>query len=109
MTRLSNLQYPMLKALFDNGSDHYMTIEEAQRFDQRPFRSMLIRRWCVFRPGRGFHITKEGKLAVYEFEGTDITRKHPELPLTSYFDAAAYGLNIKRRVHVMRAEQQGVA
>jgi hypothetical protein len=105
MTRLSNLQYPMLKALFGDG-DHidYMTIEEAQKFDQRPFRSMLIRRWCVYKPGRGFHITKEGKQAVYEFEGTDITRKHPELPLTSYFDATAYGLTTpKRRAHEIKA------
>jgi hypothetical protein len=42
MTRLSNRQYPMLQALYDNGLHGYMTIEDAQKFDQRPFRSMLI-------------------------------------------------------------------
>jgi hypothetical protein len=103
VTRLSNLQYPMLRALFQNGVDGYMSIEEAQKFDQRPFRSMLIHRWCAYRPGRGFHITKEGQQAMYEFEDTDILRKNPSLPLTSYFDAVAYGLSTKRRVQIIRA------
>jgi hypothetical protein len=110
MTRLSNRQWPMLKALFDNGSDGYMTIEEAQRFDQRPFRSMLIQKWCAFRPGRGFHITKEGKAAMYEFQTTDILRKNFNKPLTAYFDATAYGLNSPRKtpskkVHVIAARR----
>ena len=104
MTRLSNRQYPMLQALYDleKGSG-YMTIEEAQSFDQRPFRSMLIRKWAAYRPGRGFHITRQGKDAMYEFHSTDIARKNPRLPLTAYFDAVAYGLASKKapRVHVM--------
>jgi hypothetical protein len=93
MVRLSNRQYPMLRALYDNGADHYMTITEAQRFDQRPFRSMLIQGWCAYRPGRGFHITREGKDALHEFMDTDIVRKNPTLPLTAYFDPVAYGLD----------------
>jgi len=97
MTRLSNRQYPMLKMLCDNGSDDYMSIEEAQQFDQRPFRSMLIQRWCVYRPGRGFHVTKEGKAAMYEFQSTEIVRKNPTLPLTAYFDPTAYGLHVPKR------------
>jgi hypothetical protein len=102
MTRLSNRQYPMLRVLMDNGSSHYMTIEEAQQFDQRPFRSMLIQGWCVYRPGRGFHITPKGKEAMYEFLETDIVRKNPQLPLTAYFDPTAYGLAPRRgRVHVL--------
>jgi hypothetical protein len=93
----------MLQALFDNGSDRYMNIEEAQKFDQRPFRSMLIHRWCAYRPGRGFHITREGKDAYHEFLSTDILRKNPTLPLTRYFDPTAYGLKkpSSKRVHVM--------
>lgn len=103
MTRLSNRQYPMLRALADNGSDHYMTLDEAATFDQRPFRSMLIRGWCAYRPGRGFHITKVGKAALNEFHTTDISRKHPEMPLTAYFDPTAYGLAPRKsNVHVMR-------
>lgn len=101
MTRLSNRQYPMLLALHDLGTDHFMTIEEAQRFDQRPFRSMLVRRWCAYRPGRGFHITKEGRAALEEFLTTDITRKNPAAPLTAYFDPTAYGLHRPRRIHAV--------
>jgi len=96
MTRLSNRQWPMLKMLYDNGSDHYMTIEDAQQFDQRPFRRMLIQGWCAFRPGRGFHITKAGKAAMYEFQSTDIVRKNPAQPLTAYFDPTAYGLHVPK-------------
>ncbi len=96
MTRLSNRQWPMLKTLSDNGSDSYMSIEEAQQFDQRPFRSMLIQGWCEYKSGRGFHITKRGKAAMNEFETTDIIRMHPEMPLTSYFDPTAYGLTVPK-------------
>jgi hypothetical protein len=95
----------MLRALFDNGIDSYMTIPEAQKWDQRPFRSMLMQGWCAYKPGRGFHITRKGKDAVYEFEATDILRKNPALPLTAYFDPTAYGLaSPKRRVHVLEAK-----
>jgi hypothetical protein len=111
MTRLSNRQYPMLRILCDNGSDGYMTIEEAQSFDQRPFRSMLIRKWCAYRPGRGFHITREGKDAMREFETTDIVRQNPTQPLTAYFDATAYGLSAPKRkaATVREFKARGVA
>jgi|SRR5579862_571220 len=91
MITLSNRQYPMMKAFIDN-PDSYMTIEEAQRYDQRPFRSMLIRRYIAYRPGKGFHITKEGREHWREFESTEIWRQNPLLPLTAYFDPTAYGL-----------------
>lgn len=110
MTRLSNRQYPMLRALYDNGSNGFMSIAEAQQFDQRPFRSMLIQKWAVYRPGRGFHITREGKAAMHEFLTTDIARKNPLRPLTAYFDPVAYGLPQPyktAREHV--TEQRGAA
>ena len=91
MTRLSNRQWPMLRALYDLGSG-FMSISEAQKFDQRPFRSMLLRKWAAFRPGRGFYITREGRAAMHEFQTTEIFRKDPTLPLTAYFDPTAYGL-----------------
>lgn len=100
MTRLSNRQYPMLRAFTDEASDFYMGTEEAARFDQRPFRSMLIRKYISYRPGKGFHLTKEGRAAYQEFLETDILRQNPNLPLTAYFDAAAYG--IKAKVHVLK-------
>jgi hypothetical protein len=87
--------------LYDNDTKGYMTIEDAQQWDQRPFRSMLMRRWCAYRPKYGFHITKEGKAALHEFLTTDIARKNPTLPLTAYFDATAYDLKPKRVVHEM--------
>jgi hypothetical protein len=89
----------MLRALVDNGAEHYMTIEEAQTFDQRPFRSMLIQGWAAYKPGRGFHVTRAGKEAMLEFLQTDIMRKNPTQPLTAYFDPAAY--ERKRKPHVI--------
>jgi hypothetical protein len=99
--RLSGLQFAMLETI---ATGVYMTVEDAQLFDQRPFRSMLIQQWCAYRPGRGFHITPEGKRARDEFLHTDIARKNPLLPLTAYFDPTAYGLKVpskKASVHVM--------
>lgn len=85
---LSKRQYSMLQEFL---SGDYMSINRAQAFDQRPFRSMLIRGWIAY-TGRGFHITIEGKDAWYEFEHTVIARRNPLLPLTAYFDPTAYGL-----------------
>lgn len=86
---LSNRQLPMLEALADTD---FMSIPEAQHFDQRAFRSMLIRKYAVYRPGKGFHLTPEGREARRNFYETDIVRKNPQLPLTSYFDPSAFGL-----------------
>jgi hypothetical protein len=89
MTRLSNRQYPMLH-LFAQRRDVYMTASDAARYDQRPFRSMLIQRWIAYRPGHGFHITREGLEAWEEFRGTDIKRLNPNAPLTRFFDITRY-------------------
>ena len=95
---LSQRQYPMLQT-FATGV--YMSIDQAQHYDQRPFRSMLIRQWIAYRPGRGFHITQEGKRAFDVFHHTEITRKNPLAPLTALFDPTAYGLREteKTRLH----------
>jgi hypothetical protein len=110
MTRLSNRQYPMLQMFVDMKSDQYMSIEDAQQWDQRPFRSMLIRKWVSYRPGRGFYATPEGRQAMQEFLSTDIARHNPSSPLTAYFDPTAYGLrkpkrrtSPKRRLHAVAA------
>lgn len=96
MTRLSNRQHPMLRAFLDGGTGFHMSIEEAQSYDQRPFRSMLVREWIAYRPGRGFHLTQAGRDAWQEFHTTDISRKDPSRPLTAYFDVTAYGLRRTR-------------
>ena len=96
MTRLSNRQYPMLETF---ASGVYMNIEEAQYYDQRPLRSMLVRGWIAYKPGRGFHITNAGRKAHSEFHGTEIGRKDPTQPLTALFDPTAYGV---RKVQAMR-------
>ena len=60
-------------------------------------------------PGSGFHITKEGKAALYSLEQAQITRNEHMIshPLTRYFDSVAYGLEDqpkrKRKLHVVRA------
>lgn len=100
-TRLSSLQFPMLETF---ATRIYMSIEQAQAYDQRPFRSMLIQGWVAFKPGRGFHITREGIKAHEEFHHREIQRKNPTLPLTAYFDPTAYGLRVpskKAEVHEM--------
>jgi len=108
MTRLSNRQYPMLQTFIDLGHHRYMHIEEAQRYDQRPFRSMLIQGWIAYRAGRGFHLTREGAAAWREFSGTEIWRKDPNLPLTAYFDPTEYGLP-KGPVKVVEMQKRGAA
>lgn len=81
-----------------------MKIETAQLYDQRPFRSMLIRKWIAYNPKRGFHITEEGLEAWREFRSTEIFRMHPNRPLTAYFDPTAYHLRMPRKatVHEMK-------
>jgi hypothetical protein len=101
MTRLSNRQYPMLQTFVNQAAGWYMTIPQAQEYDQRPFRSMLIQGWIAYAPTRGFHITRKGRAAWQEFQSTEIHRKNPLLPLTSYFDPNAYGL---RKLHVMKGK-----
>jgi len=99
MIQLSNRGYPMLRAFAESGSGYYMTISEAGKYDQRPFRSMLIRKWISYRPGRGFHLTRQGADAWREFQSTEIWRKHPEAPMTSLFDPTAYGRRRTLRSH----------
>lgn len=104
MTRLSNRQYPMLHTFATAPSTYFMTIDEARGYDQRPFRSMLIQKWIDYKKGKGFYITKEGRRAWYEFGNTDISRKHPELPLTKVFDPEIYGLAIAKRPKPQRPQ-----
>lgn len=101
--RLSNLQYTMLKAFGEQSPDYFMNIETAGRFDQRPFRSMLIRKYISYRPGRGFHITREGRNSYLDFLSTEIWRKTPSMTLTAYFDPIAYGIAdpLKRKAKVL--------
>ena len=99
MTRLSCRQYPLLREFAERNPDYHMSLETAGVFDQRAFRSFLVRKWIAYRPGRGFHLTREGRTAWHEFLETEIFRKNPLAPLTRYFDAQAYGL---ARVHVVR-------
>ena len=99
MTRLSNRQYPMLRQFCEG--QIYMSIAQAQKFDQRPFRSMLMQGWVEYKPGKGFHITEAGLKAWDEFRFTAIARKNPDMPLTRYFDPAAYGLKQTAKVHIL--------
>jgi len=108
----SGRQLKILQMFNDNWADgSFISYIDAHAFDQRPFRSMLIRKWVSYRPGRGFHITKEGKAALYSLEQAQITRNEHMIshPLTRYFDSVAYGLEDqpkrkrKRKLHVVQS------
>ena len=92
MTRLSNRQFPLMQEFAELGPARYMSIERAQLFDQRPFRSFLVHKWISYVPQHGFHITRLGKQAWDEFIKTEIYRNNPSAPLTRLFDPLAYGL-----------------
>jgi hypothetical protein len=107
MTRLSSLQYPVLK-LFAGGK--FFSIADCQKLDQRPFRSMLVREYVAYFPGKGFGITQAGLAAWDDFRFRGYLRQNPSLPLTCYFDPVAYGLDPlrpKAKVHVL--EKRGAA
>ncbi len=87
---LSNRQNPMLQAFVGLGPQEYMSLDQAKAFDQRPFRSLLIRGWISYRRSHGFFLTKEGKQAWYTYQHTDIARKNPTQPLTAYFNPEHY-------------------
>jgi hypothetical protein len=106
MIQLSALQFGMLE-MFTGAS--YLRIEDAQQYDQRPFRSMLIRGYIAYRPGRGFHLTRLGRLAREDFHHGNIRRKNPTLPLTSYFDPTVYHLTISGKKHTSRPAQAAAA
>jgi|SRR5215471_1947417 len=97
MVSLSNRGYPMLKMFFDMRDDEYMSREEAQHWDQRPFRSMLVRGYIRYTLNRGFRITRKGQSALRVFIATDIARKDPTKPLTRYFDLNAYKLRVVKK------------
>lgn len=90
-TRLSSLQYAMLKLFAMETKDYRMNIQEAGQFRQDSFRSMLIRKYVIYerRPNSrnkfGFAITDEGRAAYREFEQTNILRQVPSMHLTKYF------------------------
>ena len=89
MISLSNRGFPMLH-LFAGGA--YMTYTEAHKYDQRPFRSMLIREYIAYHPGKGFRITDKGKKVWEEFTSTEIDRKNRDAHLTAVFRPEDWGL-----------------
>lgn len=92
MINLSNRGFPMLERFLAAGNGSYMSIREAQKFDQRPFRSMLKRGYIAYHPGHGFSVTRKGRDAWREFHETSIERKNPFGRLTAFFDPMFYGL-----------------
>ena len=92
-TSLSNRQYTMLQMFASEPKEYVMKMEAAQGFDQRAFRSMLIRRYVAWVPSqKGFRLTAEGRAAFHVFEATDITRRDPSRPLTAYFELKILGI-----------------
>lgn len=93
-TLVSNYQLPLLRHFISHVT--HMTVEQAMTFDQRAFRSFLIRDWIAYRPGYGFHLTPEGRAAWDRLQHTEIRRHDPTRPLTRYFDYVAYGFEDPR-------------
>ena len=86
MTTLSNRQYPCLKIFARKDPSWIMPISEAAPLDQRPFRSLLMRKWIEWLPhAKGFRITWEGRDAWREYHTTDIVRIDPTGPLCAFF------------------------
>jgi hypothetical protein len=73
----------------------YLSIEQAQHFDQRPFRSMLIRGWVAYLPGRGFRLRKAGRRGMNFTILASNEESHHALGAARR--AAAYGLAPARR------------
>jgi len=91
MINLTNRGYPMLH-LFSGGG--FVSYHQAHIYDQRPFRSMLLRGYIAYHPGKGFKITAKGREAWEEFTSTQIDqRKNQAAHLTRVFDADRWGLN----------------
>lgn len=81
----SKRQYAMLQTFCDMRPSEYMSINDAMHWDQRPFRSMLLRKWVVYKHNLGFCATKAGREAMQEFLHFDNARQNPHLPLTATF------------------------
>ena len=100
---VSKLQFPLLRDFCAMPPGMFMPVSEASKLDQRPFGSLYHREWVGYRAGKGFYATAKGRSAFDEYTAAEARhRNRPELPLSHYFDATAYGLApMKGRVHVM--------
>jgi len=96
MINLSNRGFPMLH-VFAGGN--YITYAQALRYDQRPFRSMLVRKYIEYHPSKkAFKITEVGLRAWEEFTSTEIDQRKDTRHLTAFFDAARWGFTDNVRV-----------
>jgi hypothetical protein len=86
-------QYQMIKMFHEASAG--ISLHDMKRYDQRPFRSMLIRGWVTYNKRVGFAITKQGRHDFLTFLSQDISRKSPEMPLTAYFDQRLFHLKAK--------------
>jgi hypothetical protein len=95
-TAISNRQYSLLKEFIRKPKQE---IDLGRLWDQRAFRSFLVRDWITYKPTQGFLLTEKGFAAWKLFEATDIRRVDPQAPLTRYFDAAHYSGTPRRKQH----------
>jgi hypothetical protein len=85
--RISNRQYVLLREFAKVGN---MTMVQAQEWDQRAFRSFLVRGWLAWNQSKGFVLSPDGYAALEAFHRTDIRRADPTRPITRYFDSKLY-------------------
>jgi hypothetical protein len=102
---ISERQRPLLERFMRPG--FVMSIKEAQKVDQRPFRSFLVRKYIEYSHTKhGFVLSEVGFQAIQCFFDTSIERK-PErwdAPLTAYFDAL--GVNTEARKRSQRKKER---
>ncbi len=83
---LSRRQYALLCLFIDEGEKYYASVEDAKRYDQRPFRSALIQEWIGYHHGRGFFITQKGRDSHADYGKREwAIRAHQDMPLCEYF------------------------
>jgi hypothetical protein len=103
---VSRFQFPVLREFCLMRSGSYVSVAEAAKLDQRSFGSLYHRGWLGHRPGKGFYATAEGLSAFDEYMQSEARRrKHPELPLSHYFDPTIYQLHEPKKAKVMHAHQ----
>jgi hypothetical protein len=91
----------MLREMVSRGTTP-LRAEEAVKYDQRPFGTMIHRQWIKYIPKKGFVITHEGRAAWEDFNAGNIFRHDTNRPLSHYFDPTLYGLNDPRKTKKKR-------
>jgi|SRR5215467_8281723 len=103
-TNLSSLGYNMLKLFALRERAYRMPLDIAQKYDQRPFGSMLCRGYIKYDLKlHGFALTDKGYDAYREFETRGILRHIISTRMTHYFEPPSpRKRTLPGKVHIMK-------